>query len=111
MKTTRFARCATCNEIYPHPHHGPCPNCEDEAPVWQAWDPRTEHAPEIRQIPDILVGLLMLLEEHGHEPFQDHDGRLYYAVRDALVVVSQDMSAPRFRPYEDFYLQPAKETR
>jgi hypothetical protein len=110
MTTTTFARCTTCDDLYPKPQRGPCPSCDDAAPVWQDWDPRTETCPTIRQLPDILVGLLLLLEEHGRKPFQDHVGRLYEAVRDALIVVSQCSEDPRVRPYEEFYLQAAQET-
>ena len=100
----RFVRCEACDDIYPRPQSGPCPTCEDPEPIWHAWDPRTEECPDIRQIPDILVGLLMLLEEYRYG-LQDRAGCLYESVKDALIVISQDNSAAPFHAFEDFYLQ------
>jgi len=100
----RFVRCEACDEIYPRPASGPCPNCDDAQPIWHDWDPRQEACPDLRQIPDILVGLLMLLEEYKYG-LQDGAGCLYAAVQDALIVVSQDTES--LHVYEDFYLQQA----
>jgi len=104
VRQPRFVRCGNCDELYPRPQTSTCPNCQESYVQWHAWDPRDEDCPGIEVIADIMVGLLELLEESGHNALQDHDGRLYEAVKDALIVMSQHTEI--FRPYEDFYLQP-----
>lgn len=87
MSDLKYVICAACAEKYPKPQDGPCPFCEEAQPEWQDWDPRDEDVTHPDVLYNAMLGLLDLLD--NLEEFHDQDGRLYGAVADALVIVSQ----------------------
>jgi len=93
MKTARFVICQSCEEAYPAPQPGACPFCQDPEPDWQPFVPADEDVTHPDHLYAVIEGLLMLLEGRGE--MTDRDGRLFGAVKDALVITSQ-MDPPSF---------------
>jgi hypothetical protein len=87
MSDLKYVICAACAEKYPKPQDGPCPYCHEPRPLWEDWDPRGEDVTHPNVLTNALLGLLDLL--NGRDGLHDIDGRLYGAVADAFVIVSQ----------------------
>lgn len=87
MSDLKYVMCTACEEKYPKPQDGPCPFCGEPEPEWQEWDPRDEDVNHPAMLTNAILRLLDLLDARGE--FHDRDGRLYGAVADALVIVSQ----------------------
>jgi hypothetical protein len=92
MTTLKYVICTACEEKYLKPQDGPCPFCEEPQPEWQEWDPQGEDVTHPDEVFGAVLGLLALLDDRGE--LHDREGRLYEAVAEALVIVSQ-MPAPR----------------
>jgi hypothetical protein len=87
MSDLKYVMCTACEEKYPKPQDGPCPFCEEPAPAWEEWDPRDEDVDHPDRLYGAILGLIDLLDDRVD--LHDRDGRLYGAVADAFMIVSQ----------------------